>query len=319
MHKTRDLPALDLLKSFEASARLLSFTKAGQELFLSPSAVSRQIGQLESQLGVALFLRRVRSLLLTDAGQAYYREIGDLLQKLREATARLSRPQASGVVTVTTTITFASLWLVPRLADFQRRHSEISVHVAADNAFRDLKSGGLDLSIRYCTREMAGPGAEKLFGERVVPVCSPALISGRTLAKPEDLAGFTLLHFEDPDGRGPGLSWDVWFEVMRMRPVRGKSSLRFSHYDQLMRAAIEGQGVALGRIPLVEPWIREGRLAMPFKDKRFSIGAKNRAYWLLLSPIAAKKNNVQTFAAWLREQVGVEAALGVRSPTAAED
>ena len=314
MHKTRDLPALDLLKSFEASARHLSFTKAGQELFLSPSAVSRQIGQLESQLGVALFLRRVRSLLLTDAGQAYYREIGDLLQKLREATARLSRPQASGVVTVTTTMTFASLWLVPRLADFQQRHPEVSIHLAADNIFRDLKSGGLDLSIRYCTREMAGPGAVKLFGERVVPVCSPALTSGGALAKPEDLAGFPLLHYEDPDGRGLWLSWDVWFEVMGMRPVKAKSSLRFSHYDQVMRAAIDGQGVALGRIPLVEPWIREGRLATPFKDKRFSIGTKNRAYWLLLSPVGAKRSNVQTFAAWLREQVGVDAAPGDEPP-----
>lgn len=302
MHKAHDLPALDLLKSFEASARLLSFTKAGQELFLSQSAISRQIGQLESQLGVPLFVRRVRLLLLTDAGQAYYRDISELLQKLRDATARLSRPQSSGVVTLTTTLTVASLWLVPRLSDFQRRHPDISVHVAADNAFRDLKAGALDLSIRYCTREMAGPGAVKLFGERVVPVCSPALMAARTLAKPEDLADFSLLHYEDPEGRGLWLSWDVWFEVMGLRPVKAKSTLRFSHYDQLMRAAIDGQGVALGRIPLVEPWIREGKLATPFADKRYSMGTKNRAYWLLISPVAGRRSDVQTFAAWLREQ-----------------
>src|SRR5688572_5300717 len=245
MHNPRDLPALDLLKSFEAAARHLSFTKAGQELFLSQSAISRQIQMLESQLGVPLFHRRVRSLLLTDAGQAYYREIAEVLQRLREATARLSRTQPDGAVTVTTTLTFASLWLVPRLSDFQSRHPEIPVHLAADNAIRDLRKSGLDVSIRYSTRQMAGEGAVKLFGERVLPVCSPKLLSRHALSRPEDLENFALLHYEDPDRRGPWLSWDVWFEVMGLRPIKGRASLGFSHYDQVVRAAIDGQGVAL--------------------------------------------------------------------------
>jgi len=308
MHRPRDLPALDLLKSFEAAARHLSFTKAGQELFLSQSAISRQIQMLESQLGVPLFHRRVRSLLLTDAGQSYYREITEVLQKLREATARLSRTQPDGAVTVTTTLTFASLWLVPRLSDFQGRHPEIPVHLAADNAIRDLRKSGLDLSIRYSTRQMAGEGAVKLFGERVVPVCSPALRARHALEKPEDLEQFALLHYEDPERRGPWLSWDVWFEVMGMRPIKGKASLVFSHYDQLMRAAVDGQGVALGRIPLVEELIRSGKLVTPLHGTRYSIGAQNRAYWLLLAPEAAKRPHVQTFATWLRERVASEVA-----------
>jgi LysR family glycine cleavage system transcriptional activator len=306
MHNARDLPALDLLKSFEASARHLSFTRAGQELFLSQSAISRQIQQLEEQLGVPLFHRRVRSLLLTDAGQAYYREISEILQNLRDATRRLFLSQSDGVVTVTTTMTFASLWLVPRLADFQARHPEIPVHIAADNALRDLKKSGLDVSIRYCTRQMAGEGSIKLFGERVVPVCSPRLLARKALSKPEDLGNFALLHYEDPEGRGPWLSWDVWFEVMGMQPIRGKAELRFSHYDQLIAAAIDGQGVGLGRIPLVEELIRSGKLETPLKDKQYSIGAKNRAYWLVLSPLAAQRTNVQTFAKWLRERVDGE-------------
>jgi LysR family transcriptional regulator, glycine cleavage system transcriptional activator len=306
MHKTRDLPDLDLLKAFEAAARHLSFTKAGQALFLSQSAISRQIQALESQLGVPLFHRRVRSLLLTEAGQSYYREISEALQKLREATARLSHAQADGAVTVTTTMTFASLWLVPRLADFQRRHPEVPVHIAADNAIRDLKRSGLDVSIRYSTRQMAGEGAVKLFGERVLPVCSPALLARHALEKPQDLEQFPLLHYEDPERRGPWLSWDVWFEVMGMRPIKGKASLGFSHYDQLMRAAVDGQGVALGRIPLVEELIQSGKLIAPLEGKRYSIGAKNRAYWLLVAPEAAKRPHVQTFAAWLRDRVSAE-------------
>jgi LysR family transcriptional regulator, glycine cleavage system transcriptional activator len=308
MHTPRDLPALDLLKSFEAAARHLSFTKAGQELFLSQSAISRQIQMLETQLGVQLFHRRVRSLLLTDAGQAYYREITEILLRLREATARLLRLQPDGAVTVTTTLTFASLWLVPRLSDFQGRHPEIPVHLAADNAIRDLKKSGLDVSIRYSTRQMAGEGAVKLFGERVLPVCSPALLARHPLARPEDLENFPLLHYEDPERRGPWLSWDVWFEVMGMRPIRGRASLSFSHYDQLIRAAIDGQGVALGRVPLVEESIRSGKLTAPLQGRRYSIGAQNRAYWLLVAPEAAKRPNVQTFATWLRGRVGGEAA-----------
>ena len=304
MHNPRDLPALDLLKSFEAAARHLSFTKAGQELFLSQSAISRQIQMLEAQLGVPLFHRRVRSLLLTDAGQAYYREIAEVLQRLREATARLSRTQSDGAVTVTTTLTFASLWLVPRLSDFQGRHPEIPVHLAADNAIRDLKKSGLDVSIRYSTRQMAGEGAVKLFGERVLPVCSPALLARHPLAQPEDLENFPLLHYEDPERRGPWLSWDVWFEVMGMRPIRGRASLSFSHYDQLIRAAIDGQGVALGRVPLVEESIRSGKLTAPLQGRRYSIGAQNRAYWLLVAPEAAKRPNVETFATWLRGVAG---------------
>jgi len=303
MHKPRDLPALDLLKAFEASARHLSFTKAGQELFLSQSAVSRQIAQLEEQLGVPLFLRRVRQLLLTEAGQAYYREVGDVLQRLREATARLSRPQTSSVVTVTTSMTFASLWLVPRLSDFQRRHPEVSVHLVADNNMRDLRAGGIDVSVRYSTRELAGPGAERLFGERVVPVCAPALVAGRSLKSAEDLKDFTLLHFEDPEGRGLWLAWDVWLEATGLRSFKPRGSLRFSHYDQMMQAALDGQGVALGRMPLVEPWIREGRLVTPLKDKRYSIDARNRAYWLILAPLAVKRAPVRAFTAWLKEQI----------------
>ena len=307
MHNRRDLPTLDLLKSFEAAARHLSFTRAGVELFLSQSAVSRQIGQLEAQLGVPLFHRRVRSLVLTDAGQVYFREITAILERLRDATAAIAHRQADGAVTVTTTLTFASLWLVPRLSDFQRQHPDIAIHLAADNAMHDLRKDRLDLSIRYCTREMAGDAAVRLFGERVVPVCSPQFLSRHALAKPEDLEHVALLHYQDSQGHGPWLAWSVWFEVMGLPSHAGKAALSFNHYDQLIQAALDGQGVALGRVPLVDGWLREGRLVTPFKDKRYAISARNRAYWLLISPLAAKRPNVQTFAAWLRARIEQEA------------
>jgi DNA-binding transcriptional LysR family regulator len=302
MHNRRDLPALDLLKAFETAARHLSFTKAGTELFLSQSAVSRQIQMLETQLGVRLFERRVRSLLLTEAGQIYYREIVPILEKLREATARVAEAQATGTVTVTCSISFASLWLVPRLSDFQRRHPDTVVHIAAGNVIKDLKKERLDAAIRYSTRAMAGDNAVKLFGERVVPVCSPELLARHSFSTPDELKQSVLLHYQDPDGLAPWLSWSTWFEVMQIEPAGGKGSLHFSHYDQVIKAAIDGQGIALGRLPLVNELIRAGKLASPLAGKRYYMGAKDRAYWLMISPLAAGRRDVQAFAAWLRKQ-----------------
>jgi LysR family glycine cleavage system transcriptional activator len=302
MRKRRDLPSLELLKGFEAAARHLSFTKAGAELFLSQSAVSRQIQQLEAQLGVQLFFRRTRALLLTDAGQRYFRDVGQALQQLREATLRLDAAPQSKTVTVTTTVTFASLWLVPRLANFQEQHPEIAVHVAADNAIRELEQERLDVSIRYSTRQLAGRGAVKLFGECVVPVCSPRLLTKRALDKPEDLADFVLLHFEDPQHSTPWLSWEVWFEVTKMKRVAPSGMLRFSHYDQLIRAAINGQGVALGRLPLIEALLQDGTLVTPLRAARYSTNSEDRAYWLIATQSAQARPAVQTFMRWLNQQ-----------------
>jgi DNA-binding transcriptional LysR family regulator len=302
MRKRRDLPSLELLKGFEAAARHLSFTKAGAELFLSQSAVSRQIQQLEEQLGVQLFFRRTRALLLTDAGQRYFRDVGQALEQLREATLRLDAASQGKTVTVTTTVTFASLWLVPRLADFQEQHPEIAVHVAADNAIRALDQERLDVAIRYSTRQLAGRGAVKLFGECVVPVCSPKLLTKRALDKPEDLADFVLLHFEDPQHSTPWLSWEVWFEVTKMKPVVPKGMLRFSHYDQLIRAAINGQGLALGRLPLIGALLQDGTLVTPLHAARYSANSEDRAYWLIAAQSARARPAVQTFMRWLSEQ-----------------
>ena len=307
MHRKRDLPALDLLKAFEAAARHLSFTKAGAELYLSQSAVSRQIQQLEAQLGVPLFLRRTRALLLTDAGQRYFRAVAQALNDLRAATARLEAPVQDRTVRVTTTVTFASLWLVPRLADFQEKHPGITVHVAADNTVRELEREGLDLSIRYSTARVAGPDALRLFGERVVPVCSPKLLAKRRMERPEDLQHFVLLHYEDPERSTPWLSWEVWLEVMKLKRFTPKGTLYFSHYDQAIRAAVNAQGVALGRLPLIAGMLQEGMLVTPFRDARYSTDSEDRAYWLITSEAARERAPVSTFVAWLKEQAS---ALG---------
>src|SRR5206468_10140165 len=242
----RDLPSLDLLKGFEAAARNLSFTKAAAELFVTQSAVSRQVKTLEEQLGVALFRRHHRDLRLTEEGQTLYKTSGEVLRLLRDVAGRLGA-RAAGMLTVTTTVSFAALWLVPRLNDFRRLHPGIDMRLAATNRIQDLEREGFDLAIRYCTPKAAGSGAARLFGELVFPICSRSVLAGRKLKAPQDLSGHVLLHYGDPERRYPWLRWDVWFELTQTHGERPAGTLRFSHYDQLLHAVIEGQGIALGR------------------------------------------------------------------------
>jgi DNA-binding transcriptional LysR family regulator len=305
MHR-RDLPAsLDALRGFEAAARLLSFTAAAAELFLTQSAVSRQVQQLEEQLGVKLFERRTRALVLTDAGDRYYREVSKALNALREATAAV-RTQTTPVVRVTTTLTFASLWLVPRLAAFQKQHEDISVHVVADNVVRDLERNALDVALRYCPEEAAGPGAEKLFGEEVAPVAAPLLLKGQRVRTVEDLLRLPLIELEDPNGSALWLTWKVWCEAIGVARPRASRTLTFSHYDQVVQAAMAGQGVALGRFPLLDPFIAERRLVLPLKGRQYATLAR-RQYWLVVAPGAAQRAEVKTFTTWLRRQVAAQA------------
>lgn len=318
MNKARDLPALDLLKAFEAAARHLSFTRAAAELFLSQSAVSRQIQQLEAQLGLPLFIRRTRALLLTAAGQRYFRDVSQALHQLRAAGANLHAASDSRIVNITTTVTFASLWLVPQLADFQRRHPQIEIRLAADTAVRHLERDGLDVAIRYATREYVGAGAVRLFGERVLPVCSPKLPGRNKLREPADLKHFVLLDFDDPAQLIPWLSWEVWFETMQTAMPAPRGVLHFNHYDMLVRAAINGQGVALGRLPLIDALLEDGTLVAPLTDGRYSAAAQDRAYWLIATPAARGRPEVQTFMQWIRERAAPLAQGKPAADTGAE-
>jgi len=306
MHsRARDLPSLDLLKGFEAAARTLSFTKAAAELFVTQSAISRQVKTLEDQLGVALFRRRHRELRLTEEGQTLYKTAGEVLRLLRDVAGRLgARP--AGMLTVTTTVSFAALWLVPRLNEFRRVHPGIDMRLAATNEIQDLEREGIDVAIRYCTPKAAGTNAVRLFGELVFPVCSRSLLAGRRLGSPRDLSGQVLLHYDDPERRYPWLSWEVWFELTQTQGVKPSGMLRFSHYDQLMQAAIEGQGIALGRSRFVAKWVKQGKLILPFGKRYMCSPAESRAYFLVPSPRAAARAEVVKFAQWLQQQALAE-------------
>src|SRR5262249_33771121 len=140
------------------------------------------------------------------------------------------------------------------------------------------------------------------FGEKAFPVCAPALAASGALSSPQDLSRHVLLHYDDPERRSPWLSWEVWFELVKAHGVKPAGALRLSHYDQMIPAALDGQGIALGRSPLVDGWVKEGRLVLPFGGRFISSPGKTRAYFIVMSPEAQHRPEVERFSAWVRAQ-----------------
>jgi LysR family glycine cleavage system transcriptional activator len=296
----RRLPALDLLKGFDAAARHLSFTRAGEELFLTQSALSRQMQTLEEQLGVPLFERRHRALRLTEAGQVLQLAAKTVLDELTHAVAKIRRERSLAPLTISTSIPFAALWLLPRLPRFRERHPDVDVFISADNRILDLDRERIDLAVRYCPESLAPHDAQRLFGERLQPVCNPALASDpvRPLKQPEDLARHVLLNLDDERGRYPWLSWAQWFAAIGVPEPRPVGTVRFNQYAFLVQAAIDGQGVALGRSPLVDQLVAQGKLVAPFRRKH----ATSRAYFIVRAAQAARRPEAQAFADWLHAE-----------------
>lgn len=300
----QDLPKLELLRSFEAAARTLSFTTAAAELFLTQSAVSRQIQQLEAGMGVPLFERQHRALALTEAGRTMQRAVVDSLARLRDATlairASARNQQQLRQVAVTCTPGFASLWLIPRLARFTASHPQVDVRISATLDVLDLERSQIDFAIRFAPTH-AGDGVP-LFEETLQPVCAPALLNNpaNPLASPADLVNHTLLAVDNPGNYPVGtpltVEWEPWLKVMGLSEVRTKNTLRFTSYADSISAAVAGQGVAIGRFPLLDELLRDKRLVTPFGGG----AASQRAYYLAMGPGAAENPDAQDFAAWLR-------------------
>ena len=294
-----DLPPLDQLEAFEASARHLSFTKAADELALTQSAVSRQIAALEEHYGLPLFRRLHRALRLTDDGQALSQVVGDVLGRLHQIGGELKRDRRAKTVVVTTTPGFAGLWLIPRLASFTAARPDVDVRISAGYSLVNLSRDGFDLAIRYQSEDAIDAGAELLFGDVVLPVCSPKLLrdKARPLKTPEDLRHHVLMYLDS----GPGADmqdWPIWLRAMKLEGLKPASVLHFSQFDQLINAAVAGQGIALGRSPLLKQLLAERKLVAPFKKTV----ASPRSYYLVQSAGVGRKPEVQDFAEWLRGQ-----------------
>jgi DNA-binding transcriptional LysR family regulator len=293
------LPPLQLLAAFEAAARHLSFTQAAAERFITQSAMSRQIRALEDDLGVALFERRHRALALTEDGQRLLAACTTALNTLRTAVRSVREPHQRQVLSLTTTPGFASLWLIPRLTGFTRAHPGIDVRLDATLGNRNLATEGFDLAVRYSP--VGAPGGRRLFDEAMVPVCSPRLVCelDLPLQAPADLARHTLLHLVmDGDSGGMPAEWEPWLTAWGLADLRPAARLSFSSYSEAIAAAVAGQGVALGRRPLVDALLAGGQLVTPFDADV----ASARAYQLIVDPAARARPAVRAFEQWLLAQ-----------------
>lgn len=293
------LPSLGLLAAFESAARHLSFTKAGEERFLTQSAISRQIRALEEELGVALFERRHRALALTEDGRRLYDACSGMLTQLRSVVAQIREPSAREMLTLTTTPGIASLWLIPRLPLFTLDHPGIDVRIDATTRWHDLQDDGFDLAIRYGRTE--SQNGILLGRESMQPVCSPQLLRDKTrpLKTPSDLRLHTLLQVVIPSRSTMPLEWPPWLQAVGLAELRPAATLGFSNYDEAIVAALTGQGVALGRHLLIDSLLKSRKLVAPFKEAI----ASPRAYFLEIAPGARTKPTVQVFQRWLLEQV----------------
>lgn len=311
MSNLRSLPPLDSLRGFVAVCRRKSISLAAQDLFLTQSAVSRQIQALEERLGLPLFIRRHRALELTDAGEELYQLCSPWLDGLAAFAQRTRRQGGGRPVTITASVGVTSLWLLPRLGRFQDEHPNIDVRVAANNRLLDLKLEDIDLGIRYCKAADAPDEAGLLFREQVVPVAAKALAE-RAFSGPQAMLKETLLDLDDK-GR-PWLSWAEWLEARDLADCKPRAYLHFNQYDQMIQAAVEGHGIALGRVPLLQPLLREGRL---FAQPGGVFEISDYGYYL----VEANRNSrpeVEIFRDWILSEVARDEALGLTGAPAAQ-
>lgn len=292
----RRLPPMQALRAFEAAAQLLSFKDAAGQLHRTPSAVSHQIRGLERELGTALFHRDSQGLRLTDAGRDYLAVVHEALGRLAEATARLQRAQGEGPLSISLFPSFAVRWLIPRLNEFRDECSGIEIELVSSVRQVDFDSGAIDAAIRFGDGDWPGLRCDPLMFEERFPVCSPALAAGPPpLRAPADLSGQVLLH----NGAHSG-EWAQWLIEADVEGVDAGRGPVFDASNEVLAAAANSMGIALGRTPLVEADLDAGRLVAPFDIR---VRTRGR-YWLVAPEAAADTAALKAFRAWLQAQLG---------------
>lgn len=292
----RAIPPLNPLRVFEAVARLGSFTRAADELHVSQSAVSRQVSLLEDYLDVKLFNRELRGVSLTEIGCCYRREIGPAFSRIAMATQDLLAKSRGAPVKVRAYTTFAAKWLLPRLPTFQAANPEIEVRLTTNVAPVDLRTENIDIAIQFGDRSWTGVTFEYLLADRIAPVCSPRLASlDRPLATLDDLKNHRLLHSQYRKN-----DWRDW------RAAMGRPDLD-DHQDGMMfasslltyQAAVDGMGIAIGQISLLERELEVGLLICPFDQ----VTRPGLGYYLLLLERDSIPKSVRLFRDWILDEV----------------
>jgi len=289
------------LRAFEAVARHLNFRAASEEMALTQSAVSRQIQSLEEEVGATLFLRHTRAVELTGAGAQLLLAVSQALPRIDAAVRQIRQSAGRKSVSITTFASFASMWLIPRLEQFQRDNPEIDIRIDASDASLDLELADVDLALRYGPTANMPPKAIRLFGEQLTPVASPWLLkSGTAVKKPADLAQFALIEAGDAHRTHlEWLTWRRWFDEQELSRLQPKRWLYFNYAYQMVQAALTGQGVVLARLPMVAEALANGDLIEPLPRTRMD---SPMAYWLILGPRSGGRPEIKAFCDWVMAQ-----------------
>lgn len=293
----RRLPPLNALKAFEAAARYESFTRAAEELCVTQGAVSHQVKALEAELGVKLFNREPRRLVITGMGRDYLNVVRDALDRIAAGTDLLLHRQSAGVLTVSTSPNFASKWLVHRLGRFAEVHPEIDLRVSATLHHVDFAREDVDVAVRHGDGTAPGLETTQLCTEQLFPVCSPTLQRDRhALRRPADLAHHTLLHLDNRQ------DWSVWLDAAGVRNADLSRGPVLNQASMVIDAAVDGHGVALARTGLAAGDLISGRLVRPFSlALPLSYG-----YWIVCPKATAKLPKIATFRDWLLAEAAAD-------------
>jgi len=296
----RRMYPLNALRAFEASARQLSFVRASEELSVTPAAVSHQVKGLEEYLGLPLFRRLPRGLLLTESGQLLLSELSDVFLRLDSAMERVIESDSRGTITLSVAPTFAVMWLIPRLQKFYTLNPDIDVRISTSLGLVDFQRDDYDAAIRLGSGEWFGLEAIKLFDESVTPMCSPRLLEGPDpLMTPDDLSKHVLLHNHSMDYDSDAPTWQSWLEAAGASGVDASRGTHFSLPDHGLQASIDGAGVVLGWRFLAAKDIEAGRVVEPF-DLALPLGS---SFYLVYPEAHSLRPNIAAFRNWLVQEV----------------
>ncbi|GGK70859.1 LysR substrate-binding domain-containing protein [Amphritea balenae] len=299
----KKLPPLSTLVTFEAAARLLSFTQAGEELHVTQTAISRQVRSLEEYLSRPLFIRGHRSVKLTDAGELLLQSVSMGLEHIATTVTELRYAKPESHLTVSATIAFASLWLSPRLLAFKQLHPNLEVRILASDRDINLQTEGVDLAFGCGDYDnQSGVKATFLFADEVFPVCSSNYLNTRAqINKPEDLLQHQLLHLDDEHWRNiswKATDWSLWLKSQDVKGPLPSGGLRINNYPLLLQTAVNGQGIALGWKHLVSDLLKQGLLIKPLQQSLNT----HRGYYLVESSQAPLSIEAKTFRDWILQQ-----------------
>ena len=294
--KSRRLPPLNALRSFEAAGRLQSLTDAASELNVTPAAIGHQVKALEAYLERDLFKRRYRAIELTELGRMLLPGLTAGFDRMAESIDAIGALEQDHTVLITSCTSFASRWLVPRLDQFRVLQPDIDVRLDATQRLVDLRREEFDFGIRFGPGEWEGLDADYLMSEEFIPVASPALLERNPIHEPADLVRHTLLHRDESPGPIP-IDWRMWLQAAEVENVDPERGLYYSMESMAIQAALDGHGVALVSNVLTEADVTAGRLV-----RLFDIGLRTGgglAYYLAYHPGRLRHPRVTAFREWL--------------------